>query len=64
MKPPQALDDKKRVAMVEYWISVAEALLELNNFSGVMEMMGGLGATSVMRLKRTWASVNKVCGMV
>jgi hypothetical protein len=31
-------DEKKRVAMVEYWIKVAERLFEMNNFAGVMEV--------------------------
>ncbi len=51
-------DDKKRAALVEHWIKVAEKLLDLNNFNGVMELIGGLGSTSVVRLKKTWKNVS------
>lgn len=49
----------QRTALVEHWIKVGERLLELNNFNGVMELIGGLGSTSVIRLKKTWASVSR-----
>ncbi len=51
-------DDKKRAVLVEHWIKVAEKLLDLNNFNGVMELIGGLGSTSVVRLKKTWKNVS------
>ncbi len=47
-------DDRKRTALLEHWIKVAEKLLELNNFNGVMELVAGLGNTSVVRLKKMW----------
>jgi son of sevenless-like protein len=54
-----APDEKKRVALVEYWIKVGEKLFELNNFAGLMELVGGLGSTSVVRLKKTWKNVSR-----
>ncbi len=54
-----APDEKKRVALLEYWIRVAEKLFELNNFAGLMELVGGLGSTSVARLKKTWKNVSR-----
>ncbi len=52
-------EEKKRVAVIEYWIRVAEKLFEFNNFAGLMELVGGLGSTSVMRLKKCWVKVSR-----
>jgi hypothetical protein len=55
----EAPDDKKRSQVIEYWIKVADKLYDMNNFAGVMEMVGGLGSTSVVRLKKAWKGVSR-----
>lgn len=55
----EAASDSQRTSIVEFWIGVSDALLDLNNFNGIMEIMGGLGATSVARLKKLWGSISK-----
>jgi hypothetical protein len=48
-------DLKERIALVSAFISLAQALYELGNFNGLMEVIGGLGNSAVERLKHTWA---------
>jgi hypothetical protein len=36
----EAPDEKKRVVTIEFWIKVAEKLFEMNNFAGLMELVG------------------------
>lgn len=56
-------DERKRPSVIEFWIKVAEKLAEMNNFLGVMEMIGGLGNNAVARLKKTWKNVSKVSNL-
>ena len=51
-------EKKNRVKLVEKWIRVAGACLDLNNLNGVMTILSGLGGTCVYRLKHTWARVD------
>jgi len=50
-------DAKQREKTVRKFISVAEHLRELNNFNGVMEIIGGLNLWPVQRLKQTWEEI-------
>jgi len=43
----------KRTKIVRYFLLVMDALLEINNFNGLMEIMTGLQNTAVFRLKKT-----------
>lgn len=48
---------KQREKTVRKFIAVAEHLRELNNFNGVMEIIGGLNLWPVQRLKQTWEEI-------
>mmetsp|Transcript_637 Transcript_637/g.885 ORF Transcript_637/g.885 Transcript_637/m.885 type:complete len:501 (+) Transcript_637:242-1744(+) len=50
-------DIKDRVVALKKFISVAEALAQMNNFNGVMEVIAGLNLFAVERLRNTWAQV-------
>ena len=43
-----------RVAVLAKWIQVAEACRLLNNYNSVIEIVSGLWASPITRLKRTW----------
>jgi len=51
---------KPREKTVKKFIQVAEQLKELNNFNGVMEVIGGLNLWPVQRLKQTWEEVGSM----
>jgi len=55
---------KPREKTVRKFISVAEHLRELNNFNGVMEIIGGLNLWPVQRLKQTWEEVGSMKGTI
>lgn len=50
-------DIKDRVVALKKFISVAEALAQMNNFNGVMEVIAGLNLFAVERLRNTWAQI-------
>lgn len=52
-------DIKKRVATYERWVEIAVAFRELNNFDGVMKIIGGMGKNCVYRLKLTKGKLKK-----
>eukprot|EP00004_Rigifila_ramosa_P000430 TRINITY_DN1045_c0_g1_i6.p1 TRINITY_DN1045_c0_g1~~TRINITY_DN1045_c0_g1_i6.p1 ORF type:complete len:1041 (+),score=256.98 TRINITY_DN1045_c0_g1_i6:81-3125(+) len=45
---------KKRTNVLAQWIETAEQCLSLNNYNGVMQILAGLGASAVYRLRMTW----------
>lgn len=49
----------KRSQILANMIRVAERLLELRNYNGVMQIIASLSKTEVMRLKKTWAALPK-----
>ncbi len=49
----------QRKTMLKYFISVAEACAELNNFNTLFEIMHGLASTSVYRLRQTFEALPK-----
>ena len=55
----EAPDDRKRGQTIEFWVRVADRVFDMNNFAGLMEIVGGLGATSVVRLKKAWKGVSR-----
>ncbi|KAL6040182.1 Son of sevenless 1 [Balamuthia mandrillaris] len=46
----QAKSPKKREAYVLKWVEIAKRLRELNNYSGVMQVLAALGSASLARL--------------
>jgi len=38
--------------------------MELNNFHGVMAIIGGLGSTSVHRLRKTWKGLSNCLSII
>src|SRR5690554_1937301 len=58
---------RKRLALVRKFISVAEVgfwilshkqcLREMNNYNGVMEIIGGLNLYPIVRMKSTWEQI-------
>jgi hypothetical protein len=47
-----------RALLVRRFIVIASTCLSLNNFNGVMEVLSGLQAPSVQRLKATWKQLS------
>jgi hypothetical protein len=47
-----------RALLVRRFVVIASTCLSLNNFNGVMEVLSGLQAPSVQRLKQTWKALN------
>ncbi|KAI8097536.1 ras guanine nucleotide exchange factor domain-containing protein [Halteromyces radiatus] len=50
-------DAKIRVMVIKFWIKVADACLQLNNFNTLMTIRCALNSASIARLRRTWDSV-------
>ena len=50
---------KSRVSALEKLIKLAEELLKLNNFNGVMEILSGINSSPVRRLKKTWEGIGE-----
>ncbi len=55
----QAPTKETRVALLKHFILVEKWLRKLNNFNGAMQVMAGLGQSSVFRLKDVWDEVPK-----
>jgi len=55
---------KQREKTVRKFIQVAENLRDLNNYNGVMEIIGGLNLWSVTRLKQTWTEVGAIQAVI
>ncbi|KAI9300068.1 ras guanine nucleotide exchange factor domain-containing protein [Cunninghamella echinulata] len=51
------LEVKKRVALIKYWVQVAERCRHLNNFNTCMAILSAFDNSAVGRLKRTWEMV-------
>jgi hypothetical protein len=49
--------DGRAAAMIAHFVDVADQLRKLNNFQSTMAVLGGLGASAVMRLKEQWAEI-------
>lgn len=47
----------ERVEIIKFFISVAEKLLQLKNYSSMTAIISGLSSTSISRLKKTWEKV-------
>ncbi|SCU98277.1 LADA_0H11804g1_1 [Lachancea dasiensis] len=52
---------KKRVKVIQHFVSVAESCYELNSFSSMTAIISALYSSPVYRLKKTWASVPTDC---
>ena len=52
-------DLKKRAAVIEKFISVAECCIEIGAFNTVMEVIAAFSSSPVFRLKKTWEAVQK-----
>ncbi|CAO3612031.1 unnamed protein product [Cunninghamella blakesleeana] len=52
-------DAKIRVMVIKFWIKVADACLQLNNFNTLMTIRCALNSASIARLRKTWDSVMK-----
>eukprot|EP01096_Ripella_sp_DP13-Kostka_P006829 TRINITY_DN2466_c0_g1_i8.p1 TRINITY_DN2466_c0_g1~~TRINITY_DN2466_c0_g1_i8.p1 ORF type:complete len:953 (-),score=400.95 TRINITY_DN2466_c0_g1_i8:17-2875(-) len=50
---------RTRLAILKNFIDIAEKLLELNNFNGIMEIISGLQNSSIFRLRQLWSSLDK-----
>ncbi|CAO3598684.1 unnamed protein product [Absidia cylindrospora] len=50
-------DAKIRVMVIKFWIKVADACLQLNNYNTLMTIRCALNSASIARLRRTWDSV-------
>jgi len=53
------LRKRNRVRMIEYFVDVAKECVNIGNFNSLMAIIGGLNLSSIQRLKKTWAKVNK-----
>ncbi|KAI8073143.1 hypothetical protein BC940DRAFT_250624 [Gongronella butleri] len=51
------MDTKVRVLVIKFWIKVADACLQLNNFNTLMTIRCALNSAGIARLKRTWDAV-------
>jgi son of sevenless-like protein len=51
---------QERADVVMYFLEVLRELHALNNFNGVMELVSALGSSMVIRLKHTWAELDKL----
>ena len=52
-----AASPKERALKIRFFISVAQAALEIKNFNLLMSMLAGINYSSVQRLKKTWKLV-------
>jgi len=52
-------DKAKRIKLLSHFIQILQHLKELNNFNGIFQIVGGLGNSSVYRLTKTFAGVDK-----
>eukprot|EP01091_Cochliopodium_minus_P006108 TRINITY_DN1598_c1_g1_i1.p1 TRINITY_DN1598_c1_g1~~TRINITY_DN1598_c1_g1_i1.p1 ORF type:complete len:860 (-),score=265.57 TRINITY_DN1598_c1_g1_i1:124-2703(-) len=50
---------EERVKLLEKWILVADELLKLRNFNGVMVIVSSLANVAVSRLKKTFGEISK-----
>ncbi|GAV27902.1 hypothetical protein PMKS-001370 [Pichia membranifaciens] len=50
-------DSEERISAIQFFISLAEKLLSLKNFSSMTAIISGLGSTSISRLRKTWDAV-------
>ncbi|ODQ47552.1 hypothetical protein PICMEDRAFT_25402, partial [Pichia membranifaciens NRRL Y-2026] len=50
-------DSEERINAIKFFISLAEKLLSLKNFSSMTAIISGLGSTSISRLRKTWDAV-------
>jgi len=48
-----------RVTAIEHWIDIAKHLEKLQDFNGCLSVVGGLGNSSIARLKLTWSKVSR-----
>eukprot|EP01091_Cochliopodium_minus_P009976 TRINITY_DN2579_c4_g1_i1.p1 TRINITY_DN2579_c4_g1~~TRINITY_DN2579_c4_g1_i1.p1 ORF type:complete len:739 (-),score=224.48 TRINITY_DN2579_c4_g1_i1:129-2345(-) len=53
-------DLSHRTLTLSKFISIADECLNLQNFNGCFAIMGGLGNSSVSRLKKTWEGLKKI----
>eukprot|EP00003_Mantamonas_plastica_P004261 TRINITY_DN13386_c0_g1_i3.p1 TRINITY_DN13386_c0_g1~~TRINITY_DN13386_c0_g1_i3.p1 ORF type:complete len:611 (+),score=174.63 TRINITY_DN13386_c0_g1_i3:1044-2876(+) len=53
------VDDKKRTAVLKFFIELAKYTYELRNFNTTMEIVSGLLISPVWRLKPTWESLSE-----
>lgn len=54
----QAESMKHRLNVLKHVIEVAHFCRQLNNFNGIMEVISGLHASAIYRLKQTWAALD------
>jgi hypothetical protein len=54
-----APDLESRVVLLKRFLIVAHACAELHNFNGVMQILSGVEAFAVQRLRKTWAALPK-----
>ena len=47
-------DPKLRVKTIVHFTTIIQHLQSLNNFNGMMEIVAGLGNSSVNRMKKSW----------
>lgn len=47
-------DIKERVRVITWLIKLCKFLKELNNFNGLMSILGALNNSTISRLKKTW----------
>uniref|UniRef100_A0A7S4NAX9 Ras-GEF domain-containing protein n=2 Tax=Paramoeba aestuarina TaxID=180227 RepID=A0A7S4NAX9_9EUKA len=50
---------RDRVFLFEKFVLLSEILLDLNNFSGCMAVLGGLGSSAFYRMKKTWGEIDR-----
>lgn len=50
-------DLDERIEIIKFFISLAEKLLLLKNYSSMTAVISGLGSTSVSRLRKTWEKI-------
>lgn len=50
-------DLRRRAAVIEFFIMTADACLQVNNFNGLLEIMGSLSKTEIHRLTNSWELV-------
>lgn len=55
---------KKRAALIQYFITVAQYCRELNNFSAMTAIVSALCSSPIYRLKRTWPLVSTECTVI
>ncbi len=52
-------DLRRRSAVIEFFIMTAETCLQLNNFNGLLQIIGSLSKTEIHRLTNSWELVAK-----